>query len=84
MTEMGERWKGISLSAISENMKRLEARLRKDSRLHDRFQRVLQGLGSKISQIAFEGPSSLAANNLINIQSHSIPGGDYFFARFLA
>jgi len=48
--EMGRRLGGISVSAISQNKKRLEESLGKDSHLHERFQRLSRGLGSKSSQ----------------------------------
>jgi len=48
--EIGRRLGGISVSAISQNKKRLEALLRKNSRLRESLQRLSKGLGSKISQ----------------------------------
>ncbi len=48
--EIGRRLGGISVSAISQNKKRLEASLRKDPHLRESFQRLSKGLGSKSSQ----------------------------------
>jgi len=48
--EMGRRLGGISVSAISQNKKRLEESLRKDSHLRESFQKLSKGLGSKSSQ----------------------------------
>ncbi|MBU0999750.1 transposase [Patescibacteria group bacterium] len=42
--EIGRRLGGISVSAISQNKKRLEASLRKDSRLRESLQRLSKGL----------------------------------------
>jgi len=48
--EIGRRLGGISVSAISQNKKRLEASLRKDSHLRESLQRLSKALGSKPSQ----------------------------------
>jgi hypothetical protein len=48
--EVGRRLGGISVSAISQNKKRLEASLRKDLHLRESFQRLSKELGSKYSQ----------------------------------
>ena len=48
--EIGRRLGGISVSAISQNKKRLEASLRKDPHLRESLQRLSKGLGSKLSQ----------------------------------
>lgn len=48
--EIGRKLGGISVSAISQNKKRLEASLRKDTHLRESLQRLSQGLGSKLSQ----------------------------------
>ena len=48
--EIGRRLGGISVSAISQNKKRLEASFRKDRRLRESLQRLSKGLGSKLSQ----------------------------------
>ena len=48
--EIGWRLGGISVSAISQNKKRLEESLRKDSHLRESLQRLSKALGSKPSQ----------------------------------
>jgi hypothetical protein len=48
--EMGRRLGEISVSAISQNKKRLEESLRKDPHLRGSFHRLSKGLGSKSSQ----------------------------------
>ena len=48
--EMGRRLGGVSVSAISQNKKRLEASLQKDPHLRESFQGLSEGLGSKPSQ----------------------------------
>jgi putative transposase len=48
--EIGRRLGGISVSAISQNKKRLEASLRKDPHLRKSLQRLSKELGSKSSQ----------------------------------
>ena len=48
--EIGRRLGGVSVSAISQNKKRLEASLQKDPHLRGSFQRVSEELGSKSSQ----------------------------------
>jgi len=48
--EIGRRLGGISVSAISQNRKRLEASLRKDPRLRESFQRLSKVLRPKSSQ----------------------------------
>ena len=50
LAEMGRRLGGVSVSAISQNKKRLEAALQKDPHLRKRFQGLSEGLGSKSSQ----------------------------------
>ncbi len=44
LAEIGRRLGGISVSAISQNRKRLEASVRKDSHMRERLQRLSQGL----------------------------------------
>ncbi len=48
--EIGRRLGGISVSAISQNKKRLEASLRQDDHLRGSLERLSKGLGSKSSQ----------------------------------
>jgi chromosomal replication initiation ATPase DnaA len=48
--EIGRRLGGISVSAISQNKKRLEASLRKDPHLRESLERLSKGLGLKLSQ----------------------------------
>jgi REP element-mobilizing transposase RayT len=50
LAEIGRRLGGISVSAISQNKKRLEESLRKDPHLRESFQRLSKALGSKHSQ----------------------------------
>ena len=50
LAQIGRRLGGISGSAISQNKKRLEGSLQRDSHLRGSFQRVSEELGSKSSQ----------------------------------
>ena len=50
LAEIGRRLGGISVSAISQNKKRLEASLRKDPHLRERFQGLSKGLEPQSSQ----------------------------------
>ena len=49
-SEIGRRLGGISVSAISQNKKRLEASLRQDAHLKESLDGLSRGLGSKSSQ----------------------------------
>jgi hypothetical protein len=50
LAEIGRRLGGISVSAISQNKKRLAASLRKDSRMNEILRRLSERLESKFSQ----------------------------------